>query len=250
MQTQQSRALRLGVLFLVMALLPVEAMAAVGRIYYTSGGVYIERGTEKVPATKDSLLESGDVIVTEFDGRAQWRMADDSFFAIRPDSRFRIDEYQEPAKGGAGGKAFYSLLKGGFRNISGLIGKSDPAAYQVKSPVATLGIRGTDHTHVLCQGDCGWAGSNIADGLYTRVDEGSSFLSNPEGGLEVKGGQYAETLSAPKLVDTAPTVFLTWEVDFRIDIGLIVEFEHEGSLRIEPVIEPCLPVPSPNQPCP
>jgi hypothetical protein len=249
MSTLRTKILRSSIFWLALALLPLEAMAAVGRIYYTSGGVYIERSGQKIPVVKDILLESGDVIVTEGDGRAQWRMADDSYFAIRPDTRFKIDEYQEPA-GGSGGKAFYSLLKGGFRSITGLIGKSDHASYRVNSTVATMGVRGTDHTHVLCQDDCGWVpGGNPANGLYSRVDEGSSIVSNAEGTLDVKAGQYAETASPPRLVNTAPGVFFNWAVDFRIDIGLALGFEHKGVLRIEPIVD-CLPVPSPNQPCP
>src|SRR3990167_6970386 len=35
------------------------------------------------------------------------------------------------------------LLKGGFRAVSGSIGKINPSGYSVKTPVATIGIRGT-----------------------------------------------------------------------------------------------------------
>jgi hypothetical protein len=196
---------------------PVAA-AAEGRIMFVSGGAYIERGTQKLPIQEEMLVQVGDTLVTEDDGRVQWRMADDSYFAIRPSSRFKIEEFSEPS-GGGGGKAFYSLLKGGYRSITGLIGKKDTAAYRVKSPVATMGVRGTDHTHVLCEADCSWApGGNVADGLYTRVDSGSSVLTNPDGSLDVKAGQYARTASPPALLSTMPSVFTNWTIDFKIDI--------------------------------
>lgn len=203
-----------------LALMASSPMAGTpeGRITYTSGGAYVERGAQKIPLRDDMLVEVGDILVTESDGRVQWRMADDSYFAIRPNSRFKIEEFNKPGTAG-GGKAFYSLLKGGYRCISGLIGKTNPADYRVISPVATMGIRGTDHTHVICQGDCAWApGGKVTDGLYSRVDLGASVLSNAEGTLDVKAGQYARTASPPALLAAMPSVFANWEVDFHIEL--------------------------------
>jgi hypothetical protein len=241
---------RNGAVLAALLLSAQPAAAAVGRIYFVSGEAYVERSGERFPAERDLLLEAGDVIATGDNGRVQWRMVDDSYFAIRPNSSFKIDEFQPP-RSSQGGKAFYSLLKGGFRSITGLIGKSDQASYRVQSTVATMGIRGTDHTHVLCQADCGWApGGNVADGLYSRVDSGTSVLANQDGSLDLRAGQYGLTASPPVQLPSMPAVFATWSVDFAIDFaGVSLEGDVKGDLRIEP-IEPCLPVPSPNQPCP
>ena len=229
---------------------PAANAAASGRIAFVSGGAYVERGAQKMPMQPDMLVEAGDVLVTENDGRVQWRMADDSYFAIRPSSRFKIDEYTAPVAG-SGGKAFYSLLKGGYRCISGLIGKGDQSAYRVVSPVATMGIRGTDHTHVICQADCTWApGGNVADGLYTRVDMGKSILSNAQGSLDVAAGQYARTSSPPSLLTAMPSVFANWAVDFAIDTGAAARARCAAGdcvLRIEgPEVPVPGTIPSPN----
>ncbi len=233
---------------LVLMAFPSMAGAAEGRIMFVSGGAFVERGTQKLPIRKDMLVQIGDTLVTEDDGRVQWRMADDSYFAIRPSSRFKIEEFNEPSSSGGGGKAFYSLLKGGYRCISGLIGKQDPASYRVTSPVATMGIRGTDHTHIVCAGDCGWApGGNVADGLYSRVDSGSSVLSSAEGTLDVKAGQYALTASPPALLSAMPSVFASWAIDFAIDLGGGASAGSEGLIRIEgPEVNIPGPPPSPN----
>lgn len=231
--------------------------AAAGRIYFVSGEAYVQRGGEQFPAERDTLVQAGDEIVTGDDGRVQWRMLDDSYFAIRPNSRFKIDEFQRPT-GAQGGKAFYSLLKGGFRSITGLIGKSDQANYRVNSAVATMGIRGTDHTHLICQGDCAWApGGNVKDGLYSRVDSGTSVLGNSDGALDLKAGQYALTASPPTPLPSMPAVFASWAIDFEIDLSLLSVGEQiKNTIRIEPLGSPiggpgpCVPVPSPNQPCP
>jgi hypothetical protein len=51
-------------------------------------------------------------------------------------------------------RAFFRLLKGGFRSVSGLIGKANHDDYRVSTPVATIGIRGTRYGARLCQGEC------------------------------------------------------------------------------------------------
>lgn len=233
---------------LALAFFSPMAGAAEGRIFYASGGAYIERGTARVDAQKDVLIESGDVLVTEEDGRLQWRMADDAYFAMRPNSRYKIAEYQAPAVGGTGGKAFYEMLAGGFRNLTGLIGKQDKASYRVATPVATLGIRGTDYTSVLCNNNCQWAergGNKIKNGLYIRVDVGSVLLSNPAGSLEVKAGQYAyveNENTVPILLTEALGVFVNWTEDFEFRFSYGHQLEH---IRIEPGDVPGI-IPSPN----
>jgi hypothetical protein len=253
--TSAGRVWQVATLALMCLFSQAASAATAGRIYFVSGEAYVERGSERFPAQKDTRLQAGDVIETGDTGRVQWRMVDDSYFAIRPNSRFKIDEFQRPANG-SGGKAFYSLLKGGFRSITGLVGKSDQASYRVQSTVATMGIRGTDHTHILCQGDCGWApGGNVKDGLYSRVDAGISVLANNEGSLDLQAGQYGLTASPPAQLPAMPAVFATWAFDFAIDFGAgDLGIQSEGSLRIEPLGNTggniCIPVPSPNQPCP
>lgn len=93
-------------------------------------------------------------------------------------------------------RAFFRLLKGGFRSVSGLIGKANHDDYRVSTPVATIGIRGTQYGARLCQGDCSdrdeilaklrAAGRGARPGetiLVTTVEEGEISLRtlNSEG---------------------------------------------------------------------
>ena len=55
----------------------------------------------------------GDTIVTG-DGRAQIRFTDGSLVSLRPNSQFRIDEYNYPGAPDGTEKGFFSLLKGGY----------------------------------------------------------------------------------------------------------------------------------------
>ncbi|MDX1434446.1 MAG: FecR domain-containing protein, partial [Gammaproteobacteria bacterium] len=49
----------------------------------------------------------------------------------------------------SGSRSFFSLLKGGLRTITGAIGKLNRKAYQIRTPVATIGIRGTEYLAAL-----------------------------------------------------------------------------------------------------
>ncbi len=179
------------------------ALAAVGKILFVAGPVSIERGGV-LPANAGDLVEEGDVIVTGDKARAQLLMNDGARIALRSGSRYQIDEFSLPAAvnapvqattANAGGRTVSTLIKGGFRTTTGTIGKDDPDAYQVRTPVGTLGIRGTRYVAVWCVGDCGDApgtqpGDVIDDGLYLGVDEGVITLRSGATEYQLTAGQY------------------------------------------------------------
>ncbi len=98
---------------------------------------------------KGDGVESSDTIATGDASRAQLLMIDGAKIAIRPNSEIRIDEYAYAAASptiveGTDDKSAISLVKGGFRAITGAIGEENPSNYEVRTPVGVLGIRGTD----------------------------------------------------------------------------------------------------------
>ena len=180
------------------------ALAAAGKVLFVSGSVSVERnGTRAL--NKGDAIEVGDVIVTGDKARAQILMADGAKIALRAGTRFRIDEFTmppavtAPAQAtvvAANGKSVASLLKGGFRTQTGTIGRTDRAAYEVRTPIGTLGIRGTDYTAVFCVGDCSDApglqpGETIRDGLYLGVTSGGIEFRGGGRQIALNSGQYA-----------------------------------------------------------
>ena len=63
---------------------------------------------------------------------------------VRPNSVLNIDKYSAEASN-------LKLLKGGLRAITGTFGKNNPESYRVQTPVATLGIRGTEFDVRVCE---------------------------------------------------------------------------------------------------
>src|SRR5690606_6300950 len=99
---------------------------------------------------------------------AQVRFPDGSIVALKPGSELRLDAY---AYGGKGGKneSVMSLLKGGFRTVTGAISQLSREAYKVNTPVATIGVRGTVYEATL--GDNG-LNLGVWDGGITACGEG------------------------------------------------------------------------------
>ncbi|HEX6550932.1 MAG TPA: hypothetical protein VF117_09700, partial [Gammaproteobacteria bacterium] len=73
---------------------------------------------------------------------------------------------------------------------SGLIGHVRRQDYSVQTPVATIGIRGTDYEVRYCAGDCGDIQPTPNDGLYTGVDSGGIVVTSQSGQIVLSHGQY------------------------------------------------------------
>lgn len=139
-------------------LLPCAAQAteAAGKIGYMSGNLIAKRadGSIKVMVPKSEVMQ-GDMLETSKDSYAQVLMNDGSKMTLRPQSNLKIEAFQFNKEAPQEDNALFRLLKGGFRTVSGLIGKrGNPDAYQLRASGATIGIRGTDFTSRLCANDC------------------------------------------------------------------------------------------------
>ncbi len=129
-----------------------QAAEASGKIGYMSGALVAQRldGTVKVMGPKSEVF-AGDMLVTAKDSYAQVVMNDGTKMTLRPNSNLKIEAYQFKQDAPKADNAVFRLLKGGFRTVTGLIGKRGNAdAYQLRAATATIGIRGTDFTSRLC----------------------------------------------------------------------------------------------------
>lgn len=155
-------------------------LAAAGAVEFATGDAKISRNGADARVAKDSLVESGDVLITGTDGRMRVRMQDGEQIALHPNTRFVIDQYTPATSSGRPetGKSFYSLVRGGFDAVVSSLGRRDSSSYRVKTPVATMGIRGTAYTMM-------WT----PQGLFVNVTEGSVTLTNAAGTLTVAAGQ-------------------------------------------------------------
>jgi len=160
----------------VLAAPAAEVVFAIGQARASAGG-------ESRPLRKGDRLDEGETVSTGPGGRLQLRFKDGAFVALQPESSLRIDRYRQVEKGDAEDSVGMSFLRGGLRTLSGAVGKKDPKAYRMDSPVATIGIRGTGYTLFFDRS------------LVGRVGEGAIRVCNRSGCLDANAGEGFEVPS-------------------------------------------------------
>jgi len=158
---------------------------AAGKVLLAVGDVAALRGTERVRLTAGAAVNVGDTVVTGAQSHAQLRFADDALVALKPDSEFRIERYNFTGAADSGEVAVFRLVKGGFRTLTGKIGRLNRDQYQLLTTQATIGIRGTHYQAQICaSGQCTNQGAPARPGMYGGVYEGRVIVSNPLGADE------------------------------------------------------------------
>ena len=166
-------------------------------------------GSTRILSVK-SNIESGDTLSTEKDTFARLKFTDGGEVVLRPNTVFKLDNYGYDENKPKEDSFFVSLLKGGARFVSGLVGKrSDRDAYAVKTTAATIGIRGTYFGVMVCQGDC----LELKDGTYTNTYEGAIGHTNQHGSLDCASGQgcYSDRNAPPVRLPKPPP-----SIDFHV----------------------------------
>jgi hypothetical protein len=164
---------------------------------------------------RGDAVETGESLEVGRNSYLSLSFADGGRVLLRPNTVFEVEAYDYPATAPAApapapapaatdaapaapaiteaappkpgsGKAFFKLVRGGFRAISGLIGKQDKQEYLIRTSVATIGIRGTDYVAEKCSGDeCSGpyqqVEGDLSDALQVGVNEGSIEVTTPDG---------------------------------------------------------------------
>lgn len=207
--TRHCRSLLTPAAFAVLLALSPEAWAAAGKVLFATGSVQLNRnGSELSALTRGSELNAGDLIITGSTGFTQLLMEDGGRLTLRANSQLRLDQFVYDGKPGKQNQSLMSLLTGSMRAITGLIGHQNRDSYKIKTPTATVGIRGSD----------GNVGYDPAIGASVQTLEGGHTLSsidargvahtlslNPgETGLVPPGGLPLKVSSFPFATTLAP----------------------------------------------
>src|SRR2546421_13070453 len=132
------------------ALVADAVFAQAGKVVFAVGDVVAIRGSSRVALSAGSPIEAGDTIVTAAQSHAHLRFTDDALVALKPDSEFRIEAYNFAGRDDGTEVAVFRLVKGGFRTLTGQIGKLSGVRYQLLTTQATIGIRGTHYQPQIC----------------------------------------------------------------------------------------------------
>lgn len=118
---------------------------SIGTITFQIGDTRLERDGTSTPITKGQTLKEGDRLITGADGHVHARMVDDGFISVRPSSRLYIQSYVYAPQDRAANRVGLTLESGVSRTISGKAGEAARENYRFNTPVAAIGLRGTDY---------------------------------------------------------------------------------------------------------
>lgn len=206
-----------AMLGLMLMSISLHALAQVaGTVTQLSGPMMAKKADGKVKILSlKSDVESGDTLMTEKNTYALVKFIDNSEITLKPGTTFVVEQFAYQSEQPDSDRASFNLVKGGLRSLSGLLGKRNKEKFSLKTPVATIGIRGTYFTaEYISAGGYGApsaslpktgapTGAPVAPGLYTSVTSGQIVVSNPGGTLDLGAGQFGFTPSS-----TAQTVLV------------------------------------------
>jgi FecR protein len=184
-----------SLLFLLLLLPLLAAAAPAGEVTHISGVAMVRKpdGSSHIIAAR-TPVEQGDVVVTSAKTFARIKFTDGGEITLRPESQLRIETYAFEQDKPQEDAFIFSLLKGGLRTITGLVGKRRERSYELRTHTSTIGVRGTGYTALLCQGDCAdlrtVSGEVPPDGLHLEIFEGSIIVSNTAGTLLLSSGDF------------------------------------------------------------
>lgn len=168
-------------LFITVTLTLASALAQAGeaaRIVFTAGDVRI---SDK-PVALGNVVQEGDQVTTGADGYIYMKTVDNGFLILRPSSRARIVTYHIDQSNPNNTRIKLELLNGVARSISGEAVKQARQNFRFNTPVAAIGVRGTDFTVYTDQET-----SRVAVISGGIVVSGFSSTCGPEGGGPCEG---------------------------------------------------------------
>jgi hypothetical protein len=191
MKTEKNTTSYLGALFAcLMLMLGQNAYAGIaGHVQFVNGSVQVtnEAGQTHLLQKGDAVHES-DTLTTSKGASAQIKMRDGGFVVIRPDSQLKFDSFKFSGEEDGTEQSFLSLIKGGVRAITGMIGHLHKSSYHITTIASTIGIRGTDHeTFVVVPGS--ELAATVPAGTYNKVNVGETTMTTDKGTISVLPNQ-------------------------------------------------------------
>ncbi|MDA9296163.1 FecR domain-containing protein, partial [Burkholderiales bacterium] len=155
---------------------PTMSLAAkkIGVLSVVIGSVSIVRDSSSIKAETKSKVFEDDVIITGGKSRAQVLLLDQTAINISQNAELILDKF---VFGGDDDSVSLKVSKGTFRFISGKVATKNPEKVSVETPVATIGVRGTE--------------------FIGQIDAGESVVALFNGIIEVANDSYTQQVGVP-----------------------------------------------------
>ena len=176
------------------ALLAGTAYANTGSVSQLSGTLSVKKadGSVRILSQK-SEIAAGDTLNTERDTFAQIRFTDGGQITLKPNTSVKIDDFKFSEDKPQQDSFLFSLVKGGLRAVTGIVGKRSRDNYRMNTATATIGIRGTTYSADDClTTTCIPLGATdpVEAAVYVSVADGEVVVKNDAGEQAFQAGQF------------------------------------------------------------
>lgn len=143
---QLCRLINFCLCILVMAYASVVAAGdSVGQVMLATGEATRQAGNGQPEPLRDGAqVYAGDTLQTGKGSVLQLKMVDNALLILQADSRVLIEAYTFNKAEPSSQVAKITLHKGRVRSVTGQLGESNHDAFRLNTPIAAIGIRGTD----------------------------------------------------------------------------------------------------------
>jgi hypothetical protein len=172
---------------------PSFAQGAQGYVQEVSGNVTGQVGTgQPAKVEKGQTLVNNATITTAPQSYAVLKFEDGTAVLLKENTSFQIQNYAYNSRAPENANAIFNLVRGGLRMITGLVTSRNRDALKVATPLATIGIRGTEFM------------AELVNPLYLQVISGTITATNAAGTVAFTAGQAAVVTSSTTLGGLVP----------------------------------------------
>ncbi len=167
------------------------ATETVGQVSLLIGEAWVVHADGSRQALKrGASIQVGDRIETSANGHVHVRFIDNGAVSVRPDSVLEVQAYRYAAQQPLLNEVRLKVEQGTSRSISGAATEVDKNRFRLNTPIAAIGVRGTDF---IVQTDRTGMRATVSDGAIVVGALGAGCQANALGPC---GGKDARLLSA------------------------------------------------------
>lgn len=174
----------------------IQALAkdSIGKVVIAQGQPIVERDNQHLTIKRNDKLYQKDRLITPVGSRLLIKLKDNTTVSLAENTVFELSRYTFGKKKS---DVSFNMIKGAFRTLTGAIGKQENPKFEIRTPVATIGVRGTDF----------WGGFIFSEALdVTMVSGKGVYVTNSHGTVEIQEPGQGTTVQH----DQAPSSVKSW----------------------------------------
>lgn len=155
----------------------------VGHVSLVIGEAHVVRADgSRTVIRRGAEIMVGDRLETAGNGHVHVRFVDNGVVSVRPESVLEVQAYRYDARNPALNEVRLRLDQGASRSISGAATEADKSRFRLNTPIAAIGVRGTDF---IVRTDDSGVRATVADGAIVigpLADDCTAVSLGPCGG--------------------------------------------------------------------